>query len=86
MIPVWVRLRRAGTPRPVLTHVVLPVLGAAADLYLLTRLDHTAVLLGSAWLVLIIACLGVLTRDFRREPPGLRLEAREQAASTAAPQ
>ncbi|MGW7283472.1 hypothetical protein ACWGIV_35490 [Streptomyces sp. NPDC054844] len=55
-------------------------------MYLLTRLDHTAVLLGSAWLVLIIACLGVLTRGFRREPPELRPEAREQAASTAAPQ
>ncbi|WND33122.1 APC family permease [Streptomyces sp. BB1-1-1] len=86
VITAWVRHRRAGTPRPVLTHVVLPVLGAAADVYLLTELDRTAVLLGSAWLVLGIAYLGVLTRGFRREPPELHLEAREQAASAAAPQ
>ncbi|MBQ1095314.1 hypothetical protein KBY55_04170 [Streptomyces sp. b94] len=30
VITAWVRHRRAGTPRPVLTHVVLPVLGAAS--------------------------------------------------------
>lgn len=55
-------------------------------MYPLTKLDHTAVLLGSAWLVLGVAYLDVLTRGFRREPPELHLEAREQAASAAAPQ
>ncbi|MFE0804479.1 hypothetical protein [Streptomyces sp. NPDC058812] len=55
-------------------------------MYLLTKPDRAAVLLGSAWLVLGIASLGVLTRGFRRELPVLRLEAKEQAAAAAAPQ
>jgi amino acid transporter len=74
VLTAWVRHRRSGNHRSVLTHAVLPVLGAAADVYLLTKLSHTAVLLGLGWLVLGIVYLCVLTRGLRREPPELHLE------------
>ncbi|MEU5699945.1 APC family permease [Streptomyces aurantiacus] len=75
VIAAWLRHRRTGTRRSVLAHVVLPVLGAAADVYLLTKLNHTAVLLGLGWLVIGVAYLCVLTRGLRREPPEFHAEA-----------
>ncbi|MFK4548024.1 amino acid transporter [Streptomyces tendae] len=74
VLAAWVRHRRSGNHRSVFSHVVLPVLGAASDIYLLTKLSHTAVLLGLAWLVLGIVYLCVLTRGLRQEPPELHLE------------
>ncbi|GGX66411.1 APC family permease [Streptomyces minutiscleroticus] len=79
VIAAWRAHRGNGTTRPVLTHVVLPVLGAVADVYLLTRLNHTAVLLGVAWLVLGVVYLLVLTRGLRREPPEFRMDAADPA-------
>ncbi|MFD7710806.1 APC family permease [Streptomyces sp. NPDC059785] len=79
VIAAWRRHRRSGTTRRVLTHVVLPVLGAAADVYLLTRLNHTAVLLGVVWLALGVVYLCVLTRGLRREPPEFHMDAAEPA-------
>lgn len=67
------------------SHAVLPVLGAVADVYLLTKLSHTAVLLGLAWLALGIVHLCVLTRGLGQEPPELHPEetSREETPVTA---
>ncbi|WP_159027762.1 hypothetical protein [Streptomyces pactum] len=51
-----------------------------------TELNNTAVLLGSAWLVLGIAYPGMPTRGFRREPPEPRPKAGEHAVGAAASQ
>ncbi|SEH81643.1 Amino acid transporter [Mycolicibacterium rutilum] len=50
-------------------YVLLPVVGAAIDVYLLTQLDSKALVLGLAWLGIGIAYLLVLTRGLTREPP-----------------
>ncbi|WP_282090668.1 APC family permease [Streptomyces tendae] len=85
VLAAWRRARRGGNRRPVLTHVVVPVLGAAADIYLITKLNGAAVLLGTAWLVLGICYLCVLTGGLRREPPEFRLDAQERTDDLAVP-
>ena len=55
-------------------YVVLPLAGAAVDLYLMTKLSHTAVLLGLGWLVIGVIYLVVLTRGLRQPPPELSLD------------
>ena len=54
--------RRAGQP-------VLPLIGAAVDVWLLTNLDAIAIRLGLSWLAIGIVYLVFLTRGFRRPPP-----------------
>jgi hypothetical protein len=51
------------------SYVAIPLLGAAADLWLLTQLDNKAITLGLSWLVLGIVYLGVMTKGFRTPPP-----------------
>ena len=58
----------------VLGWVVVPLAGAAVDLYLLLNLDGTAKLIGVAWLVLGVVWLAWLTRGFRQAPPQLSLD------------
>jgi putrescine importer len=52
-------------------YVVIPVIGAAIDVYLLTQLDSKALILGGSWLAIGIVYLLVLTRGFTRQPPDL---------------
>ena len=52
-------------------YVVIPVIGAAIDVYLLTQLDSKALILGGCWLTIGIIYLVVLTRGFTRQPPDL---------------
>jgi len=52
-------------------YVVLPLVGAVVDLYLLTHLDSRALILGLSWLSLGTVYLLVLTRGLTREPPEL---------------
>jgi len=52
-------------------YVVIPVIGAAIDIYLLTQLDSKALLLGGSWLAIGVVYLAVLTRGFTRQPPDL---------------
>jgi amino acid transporter len=49
--------------------LIVPVLAAIADLYLLASLDSAAKILGLVWLCLGLIYLTVLTRFFRRQPP-----------------
>ena len=54
-----------------LRYVVIPLIGAAIDVALLTQLDKDALILGLSWLGIGIVYLLVLTRGFTREPPDL---------------
>lgn len=53
----------------VLGGVILPVLGAIADIWLLVSLEKTALVLGLIWFVVGLFYLGWITRGFRRAPP-----------------
>ena len=57
-----------------LFYVVIPIVGALIDIYLLTRLDGRALILGSCWLAAGFVYLLVLTRGFRKAPPELTIE------------
>lgn len=50
-------------------YLLVPVIGAVVDVYLLTKLDPHALILGSSWLLIGIVYLLVLTRGLRRQPP-----------------
>ncbi len=52
-------------------YVLIPVVGAVIDVYLLTQLDSKALILGLSWLGIGIVYLLVLTRGFTRQPPDL---------------
>jgi putrescine importer len=77
VIAMFIRTTRAGEARPnVVTHVVLPAIGAIVDIYLLFNLEGIAKLLGLIWLACGVAYLTYLTRFFRRPPP--EMETAEQ--------
>ena len=57
---------------------------AAVDLYLMTQLSRTAVLLGVAWLVLGVVYLVVLTRGLRQPPPEFAIDTAEAAVPALA--
>jgi putrescine importer len=52
-------------------YIVIPLIGAAIDVTLLTQLDKDALILGLCWLGIGIAYLVFLTRGFTRQPPDL---------------
>jgi putrescine importer len=62
------------------SHVVVPAIGAAIDVWLLTNLDGAAITLGLIWLGLGVVYLAVLTRGFRVPPPEMQFT-EEQTAS-----
>ena len=76
VIGYFVRHRRsADGPRlnPV-WYVVVPLIGAVVDVYLLTKLDGAALILGASWLALGVVYLLVLTRGLRVPPPEMTLD------------
>jgi amino acid transporter len=52
-------------------YLVIPFIGAAIDIYLLTQLDSRALILGLCWLGIGVIYLLMLTRGLTREPPDL---------------
>ena len=64
-----IRNRALTGAKNVLRNIVLPVIGAAVDVWLLTNLDVVAIRLGLIWLAIGICYLIYLTRGFRRPPP-----------------
>lgn len=84
VIALFLRRRRAGERVSVLGYVVVPAVGAAVDLWLLTNLDGTAITLGLVWLALGVVYLAVLTRGFRQAPPEVAFTD-EDAVDTAVP-
>ncbi|WP_431219145.1 APC family permease [Leifsonia xyli] len=76
----WRRRERLSVVR----YAVLPIIGAAVDLYLLTQLGPVALWLGIGWLVIGVVYLAVLTRGFRRTPPEMHVEDRAEQEETPA--
>lgn len=74
VIAAWVRHRRTDASMGIFGYLVLPFAGAAVDVYLMTKLSHTAVELGLSWLAIGIVYLIVLTRGLRKPPPEFGLD------------
>jgi putrescine importer len=64
--------------------LVVPLVGAAVTLYLLTRLDIHAIVLGLSWLAVGVIVLALVTRGFRQLPPEVVYSDEEEAPATAA--
>lgn len=71
VITYFIRQARHGTRRSVFGYLLLPLAGAAVDVYLLTKLSAAAIYLGIGWLILGTIYLTVITRGFRTTPPEL---------------
>ncbi|MGH3358853.1 MAG: APC family permease [Nocardioidaceae bacterium] len=69
VIAFWLRSRNSAKPKSIWSYVLLPVAGALIDIYLMTRLEGTAILIGTAWLGIGVLYLAVITTGFRRTPP-----------------
>jgi amino acid transporter len=74
VIAAWIRFHKQQDHMSTVGYVVLPVLGAIVDVYLITKLGSNALLLGSGWLVIGIAYLLILTRGLRQAPPEFSLD------------
>jgi amino acid transporter len=77
VIAYFIRSRQQGKDLSIIGFIVLPILGAAVDVYLLTQLSPIAITIGLCWIGLGILYLTFLTKGFRREPPEMRLHARD---------
>ena len=68
--------REGKRPRgmSLLTWFAFPAAGGTIDLWLLTRLETPAIVLGLIWLCLGLGVLAYLTRGFRQPPPDLSME------------
>ena len=53
--------------------MVIPLIGAVVDVYLLTQLGSAALTLGVIWMSIGVVYLLVLTRGLRVPPPELSL-------------
>ncbi|MFI6210025.1 APC family permease [Streptomyces sp. NPDC051041] len=76
-----VRQRRSANRPPLLGFVLLPLAGAAVDVYLITRLGATATRLGLGWIAIGVVYLAVITKGFRRPTPELRLDDKESTGT-----
>lgn len=72
VIGYFVRHRHEQPLNP-LTYVVIPLIGAVVDVYLLTQLGSAALTLGVIWMSIGVVYLLVLTRGLRVPPPELSL-------------
>ncbi|HKU35583.1 MAG TPA: APC family permease [Paenarthrobacter sp.] len=62
-----------------LTYLVLPLIGAAVDVYLILNLDQLAQIVGLCWAATGFVYLLVLTRAFTRPTPDLNVEPADPA-------
>ncbi|MEU9352535.1 APC family permease [Streptomyces griseoloalbus] len=77
-----VRQWRSGSRPSLLGFMILPLAGAAVDVYLITRLGSTATTLGLVWLAIGVVYLTVITKGFRRPAPELGLHAQDPAMAS----
>ncbi|MFF8818877.1 APC family permease [Leucobacter sp. NPDC015123] len=72
---------------PIRTHffgfILIPVLGAAVDLFLLFSLGPLALTVGGLWLAAGVVYLAFLTKGFRRPAPGLDIDGAERGDAGA---
>lgn len=73
----FVKLRKRSGSGLVL-YLVLPLLGALLDLWLLTNLDVHALTLGGIWGGIGFIYLLILTKGFRKQPPEIAFEEVDQ--------
>ena len=78
VIAYFIRNRRQGKRLSIIGFIVLPILGAAVDIYLLTQLSPIAITIGCCWIGLGVVYLTFLTKGFRKEPPEMDLHDRER--------
>ncbi|MDR6436708.1 amino acid transporter [Paenarthrobacter nicotinovorans] len=81
VIAYFIRSRKQGKKMSVIGFIVLPILGAGVDIYLLTQLSSIAITIGLCWIALGVIYLAFLTKGFRKEPPEMRLHERESNAA-----
>jgi len=81
VVAYFIRNRRMGRRLSIFGFILLPLLGAVVDIYLLTQLSTMAIIIGSCWLGLGIIYLAFLTKGFRREPPEMRLDETSDATT-----
>lgn len=75
VIGYFVRHRHtAGSRLNPVRYVLLPLIGAIVDVYLLSKLGSAALTLGGIWLTIGIVYLLVLTRGLRTAPPEMSIE------------
>ncbi|MFF9488378.1 APC family permease [Streptomyces sp. NPDC014676] len=77
-----VRQWRSGNRPSLLGFVLLPLAGAAVDVYLITQLGSTATELGLLWLAIGVVYLAVITKGFRRPTPELRPDSEDSATAS----
>ena len=63
----------------------MPLIGALVDVYLLTKLDSAALILGASWLAIGVVYLLVLTRGLRVPPPEMSLVEDDTTGSRRGP-
>jgi putrescine importer len=71
VIALYLKHDQQVRPLGVLVGLIIPVLAAACDLFLLWNLDENAKFLGLAWLGVGLVYLAYLTRAFQTAPPEL---------------
>jgi amino acid transporter len=69
-----VRERRHGRTPNLFSYLVMPALGAAVSVYLLTKLGDVALRIGGVWLAIGVVYLAVLTKGFRRPAPEMTFD------------
>ena len=72
VVAQYVRDRRTQRRNPV-TWVVVPIIGLAVIIWLMTHLDWKALALGCTWAVIGLCWLTWMTRGFRIAPPEMEL-------------
>lgn len=84
VIVLYFRDARMRGEYNVLKAVVVPAIGAVVNLWLMTKLDIHAVVLGLIWLAIGFVHLAYLTRFFSRQPPEVDFSEDEADAHTNA--
>jgi amino acid transporter len=64
-------LKNKSSDKSFLGWVLIPILGAIADAYLLMQLDDNAKRLGLIWLGIGVLILVVITKGLRQKPPAM---------------
>lgn len=72
---------RSRSVGAILGWIVLPIIACVIDIFLLVSLSPLAIAIGTAWIVLGLIVLAVLTRGFRRPVPSLDIGAADAAGA-----
>jgi amino acid transporter len=83
VIALYLR-QRETVPRSWISWVVLPLIGLAVIIWIMSHLDTTALTLGAGWLAVGFLWLLYLTRLFRQEPPEMEFSEAEEIESETA--